>query len=430
MIHSIEHTNREQIEHFKLAKLKASLLYLESFSPYYQSLFRKHNINLDIQSFENLGQIPCTTKTDLQNNNLDFLCVPKSEIAEWTTTSGTLGSPVSFGLTQNDLKRLGRNEARSLMITDCRPSDTIQLMVTLDKRFMAGLAYYLGAQNFGCATVRVGSGSPGLQIDSLIRFKANVIVAVPSFLLKVLEFAEKQKNDLEEIQVEKVICIGEPVRNLDGTLNNLGERLKSKWPKTKFFSTYASTEMSTAITECNACHGGHIPADLIHVELLDEEGNNVPHGEPGEVTITTFDLEAMPLLRYRTGDICKFLIGDCPCGNKTQRLSPVLGRKKQMIKYKGTTLFPESIYELMNGVEWIKDYIVVLDTNELDTDDLSVMMSVDEELYNQNELEYLEELFRTHIRVKPKIELKSAIEIRKIKFPSSSRKPLKLLDKR
>jgi len=430
MIHPIEHTDTEKLNQFTLAKIKAALMYLENFSPYYQRLFKDKNINTEINSLEDFAKIPCTTKDDLQNNNDDFLCVPQSEIAEWTTTSGTLGTPISFGLTQNDLGRLSSNEARSLAITGCKSSDVIQLMVTLDKRFMAGLAYYLGAQSFGCATVRVGSGSPGLQIDSLVRFKANVIIAVPSFLLKVLEFAEMQKTDLAEIQVEKIICIGEPVRKPDGSLNNLGARIKSKWPKTKLFSTYASTEMSTAITECEACHGGHIPADLVYVELLDDDGNPVPEGDAGEVTFTSYDVEAMPLLRYRTGDICKFLTSECSCGNKTKRLSPVLGRKKQMIKYKGTTLFPESIYELMNGIEWVKDYVIILETNDIQTDDLSVLMSVDEVVCKQNKLEYLDELFRTHIRVKPKIELKTPQEIRKIKFPSSSRKPLKLIDKR
>jgi len=295
---------------------------------------------------------------------------------------------------------------------------------------MAGLAYYIGAQKFGCSTIRVGSGSPGLQIDSIIRFKPSVIIAVPSFLLKVLEYAQLNNYKIADSTVKKIICIGEPIRNEHLELNNLGLRLRERWPEVKMFSTYASTEMATAITECASGCGGHIPPELIHIELLDETGIPVEKGSPGEVTVTCFGVEGMPLLRYRTGDICVMNEDPCDCGNNTSRLSPVLGRKKQMIKYKGTTLFPETVYELLNGLHWIKDYVVILENNELDIDELTVLISIDEQIESDKVNILLEEAFESHLRVKPAIEIKSAAEIRKIKFPGSSRKPLKLIDKR
>ena len=431
MIGKIEYSDRTAIEQYQLEKLVESLHYLNKNSTYYKSLFDIHKINpAEIKSIAAFQKIPTTSKNHLQEYNMDFLCIPTTDVAEWITTSGTLGSPVSFALSKNDLTRLAKNEARSLAITACNSNDTIQLMVTLDKRFMAGLAYYLGAQHYGATTIRVGSGSPGLQLDSILRFHPQVMIAVPSFLLNVLQYAEKNNIELPRHLVKKIICIGEPIRDQQYQLNNLGKRIKAFWPSVELYSTYASTEMSTAITECKEGQGGHIPTELIYIELLDENDQPVPDGEPGEVCITSLGIEAMPLLRYKTGDVCVKNATPCSCGINSYRLSPVLGRKKQMMKYRGTTLFPETIYELLNGITAIKDYIVLIESNEIETDDLTLIICSDKEKDREELILDVTEKCNTHLRVKPQIRLISVPELRKIKYPSTSRKPLKLIDKR
>lgn len=429
MVHEIEFTSRDSIDSFKLERLRETLAYLKANSPYYQKILAEVDEE-HIESFEDLQQLPLTSKEDLAAHNDDFLCVPKDKIADWITTSGTLGKPVSFGLTKADLTRLAKNEARSLAISACKPSDRIQLMVTLDKRFMAGLAYYLGAQEYGCATIRVGSGSPGLQIDSIQRFEPNVIIAVPSFLLVILEYASEEQVDLINKLVKKVICIGEPIRKSDYSLNNLGSRIREKMPAVTLVSTYASTEMATAITECSSEMGGHIPAELIHVELVDDKGRQVADGLAGEVTVTTFGIEGMPLLRYRTGDVCIMSSEICACGNKTRRLSPVLGRKKQMIKYKGTTLFPEAVYEVLNGKEWVTGYVIQLGTNNIGTDEVTVCVSIEKGMEKLTAMEKLNYSFQANLRVKPIVRIMKREEVMKLRFVPTMRKPIKLIDNR
>src|SRR5690606_3508412 len=115
-------------------------------------------------------------------------------------------------------------------------------------------------------------------------------------------------------------------------LNVLGKKITEYW-NIQLYSTYASTEMQTAFTECHAGKGGHQQPDLIILEILDESGNQLPEGVYGEVTITTLGIEAMPLLRYRTGDIACYYQEPCRCGRHSKRLSPVIGRKQQMIKF-------------------------------------------------------------------------------------------------
>src|SRR6185436_6673786 len=119
--------------------------------------------------------------------------------------------------------------------------------------------------------------------------------------------------------VQKAICIGENIRKTDLTLNILGKKITEAW-NIKLYSTYASTEMQTAFTECSEGNGGHYQPELMIVELLDENDQHVKPKEPGEVTITTLDVEGMPLLRYKTGDICTFDDSPCACGRTSLRL--------------------------------------------------------------------------------------------------------------
>src|SRR5690554_915885 len=149
MIPKIELATTLEIKALQEQKLSELMLYLKEKSPFYQSVFSQHNIDLaNIKTLESLQQIPVTTKTDLQLHNKDFFCVPASEIIDYPTTSGTLGKPVSFGLTDNDLERLAYNEAISLACAGIKKGDMVQLMTTIDRRFVAGLAYFWGFGNW------------------------------------------------------------------------------------------------------------------------------------------------------------------------------------------------------------------------------------------------------------------------------------------
>src|ERR1043165_1520996 len=145
-------------------RLKEALTYLQAYSPYYRSLFAMHKIDVkQIQTIDDLIKIPTTTKEDFSRNNMDFLCVPKSKVIDYTTTSGTTGSPVTVALTENDLQRLAYNEEQSFILAGGKSTDIYQLMLTLDRQFMAGMAYYLGIRKMGAAAVRVVPISPQMQ---------------------------------------------------------------------------------------------------------------------------------------------------------------------------------------------------------------------------------------------------------------------------
>jgi len=330
-------------------------------------------------------------------------------------------------MSDKDLDRLAYNEFISMICAGCEPGDTFQLMTTIDKRFMAGLAYFLGVRKLGAGIIRVGNGIPELQWDSIKRFSPNIIIVVPSFILRVIKFAEENGIDYRNSGIKKAICIGENIRNQDFSFNLLGQKIKEKWD-IELISTYASTEMATTFTECTKGCGGHHHPELIITELLDDNDRQVADGESGELTITTLGVEAMPLLRFRTGDVCTFHNEPCACGRQTKRISPIIGRKNQMIKFKGTTIFPSSIFDILDHMDNIENYVVEVSTNDYGMDDVVVYVGCTKG--TETIEKELKDKFRAKLRVTPEIKLTFVEIIQKIQAPGINRKPIKFIDKR
>jgi phenylacetate-CoA ligase len=417
-----------EIRQMQEIKLRELLQYLNTYSPWYRKIFKQHAVDLQrIRTLEDLSLLPVTIKEDLQSHNDEFLCVPRNRVIEYTSTSGTLGAPVTVALTEEDLQRLAQNEYGSFRCADGQPEDIYQLMLTLDRQFMAGMAYYSGIRKLGAGIIRVGPGVPSLQWETIFRLKPTAIVAVPSFILKLISYAAEYKIDINSSTVKKAVCIGENIRQQDFSLNVLGRKITESW-NIKLYSTYASTEMQTAFTECSAGKGGHHQPGLVIVELLNEQNLAVPDGEPGEVTITTLGVEGMPLLRYKTGDICIAHREPCSCGRHSLRLSPVIGRKKQMIKFKGTTLFAPALFELLNGMDDIVDFVAEVYSNEIGTDE--VLLHLQPQQQSEETDHRIRAYLQAKLRVTPHIRYLAAEEMQRLQFPVAGRKAMKFLDRR
>ena len=425
----LHYRSAEEIRSFQEARLHEALDYAYTNSAFYRELFDSCKIRpADIRTIEDLRRVPVTTKQDLQLRNKDFLCVDSSQIVDYVTTSGTLGEPVVFALTENDLDRLGYNELSSFTMAGCSRNDIMQLMTTIDRRFMAGLAYWLGARALGMGVIRVGNGIPELQWNTINSIHPTVCMCVPSFLMKLIAFAEENGIDYRSCSLRKAICIGEALRQPDGNLTTLGSRIHEKWPELELYSTYASTEMQASFTECSCHCGNHVPADLIIVEFLDDEGNPVAEGESGEVTITTLGVEGMPLVRFRTGDICIHYDSPCACGRNSTRLSSVIGRKGQMIKFKGTTLYPPALFDILDNIPEVKSYVVEVYTNSLGTDQVQIKLASDN--HSESFVKQIKDIFRSKVRVAPDVVFEAPEIIAKMQMPPMSRKVVKFFDLR
>lgn len=428
-IPEIEKKSRREVEAFQSKQLIKLLKYLEDHSVFYRDHFRRNGIDPGkIRSIKDLTAIPPTRKADLQERANDFICVKKDRIIDYLTTSGTSGEPVIYAMTENDMKRLAYNEYLGFSCADCTKKEVFQLMTTIDRRFMAGMAYFLGSRRLRSAIIRVGNGIPELQWDTINRFSPTALIAVPSFLITIIDYAEKNGIDYHSSSVNKAVCIGDSLRNPDFTFNTLGRKITERWPEIKLYSTYASTEMAASFTECSYGIGGHHHPELLIVEFLDEKDSPVTNGEEGELTVTTLGVEGMPLLRFKTGDVCHGHYEPCKCGRTTMRVGPVIGRKNQMIKYKGTTLYPPALYDILENIDGVKNYVVELYTNTIGTDEILIRVGTNNS--SESFEKTIKDHFRAKLRVAPSITFESAEYVEKLQYPGISRKPVKLIDRR
>jgi phenylacetate-CoA ligase len=418
-----------EIKLFQEAKMAETISYVGTYSPYYRELFEKEKIDIGkIKKIEDLQHIPVTTKQDLQIRNMDFLCVPAVQILDYVTTSGTLGEPVTFALTKSDLERLALSESLSYAFCGCRQDDIIQLMATNDRTFMAGLACLLGSFKHGAGIIRVGNGIPELQWNTIRRLLPTVCICVPSFIIKLIEFAESHGIDYRRSSLKRAICVGESVRTNEQNYNILGEKIHSLWPELALYSNYASTEMQSSFNECEEQCGAHHKPDLTIVEFLDDQNQLVRQGEPGEITITTLGVEGMPMIRFKTGDVCVHFDEPCACGRNSLRLGPIIGRKGQMIKYKGTTLYPSALYDILENIPGVTNYIVEVYTNTIGTDNICIRVGsqTNSELFKKE----IKDLFRSKVRVAPDIIFEPIELIARKQMPPLSRKLIKFFDYR
>lgn len=404
-----------------LERLRAHVADLRERSPWYREKLAGTG---PIGSWDDFHRLPFTTKQELSEHTAHFLSAPRSAIAEHVSTSGTTGRPVNFAMSTADVERLGRNERYALGLAGITAADTVMITTTLDKRFMAGLAYWLGLRAIGAGVVRSGPGDPRGKWETAMDCGVTTLIAVPSFLLAMLREWEKHGLRADQTAVTRVVCIGEPIATTFGEPNLLARRIADHcgWG---LHGTYASTEMATACTE-RLPFGGHtVPAGLMHVEVVDTEGRQVPEGGTGEVVATPFGAEAMPLLRFRTGDICTWRTGTGADGSPAMLLGPVLGRKEQRLKLKGTTLFPAQVTDAMNALPDPPEFVMVCVKDELGSDDLEILVDAEGPA-----LAHLREHLRGALRVAPRLTSLPLSAIHTLKWPPGARKPLLFIDRR
>jgi phenylacetate-CoA ligase len=394
--------------------------YVAAHSPFYQEHFRRAGLSLNQPlDISELSRVPTVDKSALSQNAERFLCVPPAQVVDIVTTSGSTGQPLVWMLTDRDLERLARNEELSFTCAGLDRSDIVLLAVALDRCFMAGLAYFLGLRRLGCGVIRVGPSTPAMHLDMMRRVGVTAVVGVPSFLSLLADKAAEAQVDLTRLSVRKAICIGEPIRSEKLVLNRAGENIARRW-QARVLSTYGVTELAASLCECEAGCGGHIHPELLLMETLDEQGRSLPDGEVGELTATTLGVEGMPLVRYRTGDCAAIYREPCPCGRRTLRIGPIVGRKDHKLKCRGTTLFPSTLKAVLDSVPGVISYAIVARRETALSDDLEVRVVCAEDPGRL--FPVLRERFQGEAKVAPRITAVSLTEIEALQMPEGTRK--------
>ncbi|MHB8835511.1 MAG: phenylacetate--CoA ligase family protein [Candidatus Methylomirabilia bacterium] len=396
-------------------------------SPFYRELFSREHFNpRQVRTPADLARLPFTTKHDLEERGRDFLAAPAHEVADVCESSGTTGLPVTLLQTGADLERLAYNEESSFRAAGIVPGERVLIAAALDRCFMAGLAYFLGLTRLGATAIRGGSGSVAFLAELVLRHRPTALVGVPTLIAAVAEALAARGAQPASLGVARIVCIGEPVRREDLSLSALGERLAALWGAS-VLGTYASTEMATSFADCALGTGGHLLPDLMVVEIVDEQGLPLPPGAAGEVVATPLQVSGMPLVRFRTGDIATLHPDPCACGRTSPRLGPVIGRKSQMLKIKGTTVYPPAIFAALQEIPGVQGYYLeVRDTFEL-SDHITVTVGAAGAALTP---ESVAEKIAVRTRVKPEVVIVAPEEIVARTIRADKRKPITFFDLR
>ncbi|MCK5676789.1 MAG: AMP-binding protein, partial [Verrucomicrobia bacterium] len=292
--------------------------------------------------------------------------------------------------------------------------------------FIAGLAYFLGARAVGAATIRNGHGTLEGHGEVIKHANPTTVVGVPSFLRKLGNHLCEQGIDLPTSLIDKLVCIGEPLRDAQMQPLSVASDLERIWGA-KVFSTYASSETVTTFCECTEQAGGHLHPALGLVEILDEEGRPVPDSEPGEVVVTPFNVQGMPLVRFRTGDISFVNRQPCGCGRTSPRLGPIIGRKRQLLKVRGTSLYPQAVFAVLDEMPEVSEYYLEVHAEDALSDRLVVHLAFSSQPV---EVDVVLHRLQARLRVKPEVIVEPVADIRRVVFTPESRKPVRFVDLR
>jgi phenylacetate-CoA ligase len=305
-----------------------------------------------------------------------MLAMSVEQMNRMHASSGTTGSPTCVFYTKNDIQTWADLMARCMYGVGIRPEDVFQNMSGYGL-FTGGLGIHYGAENLGCCTIPAGAGNSKRQIKLLKDFHVSVIHIIPSYALHLATVFEAMGMDPKSLDLRVAIIGAEPHTEA------VRKRVEEIYG-IKVYNSYGLSEMNGpgVAFECMEQNGMHIWEDAYVAEILDPETlEPVPDGEIGELVLTTLTREGMPLIRYRTKDLTRFLPGDCACGRTHRRLDRILGRADDMIILKGVNIYPMQIERVLMDIPEVgQNYLIVLEREGF-LDQMRIKVEVKDEFF-------------------------------------------------
>ena len=341
----IEEMPREDLRKMQYKLLKSLVYRLYSFSPFYHERMKEQNVHPDdIQNLSDVKKLPFMFKRDLRDNYPDKIFTStQEELVRYHVSSGTTGKPTVVGYTQNDLDTWTTSLARALTSCGLGRGDVIQVSYGYGL-FTGGLGLHYGAERIGATVLPTSVGNTERQIELMQDLGATAIACTPSYLLHIGEVAEKMGVDIKkDTNLRTGILGAEP------WTDRMRTRIED-WLGIKAYDIYGTSELSGPMfTECLEQKGFHIWSDLALVEIIDPStGESLESGQKGELTITMLQKEALPMIRYRIGDITTMDEEVCACGRTHPRIQRIQGRVDDMLIIRGINVFPSQVeYALM-----------------------------------------------------------------------------------
>lgn len=399
----IECMSREALKKIQSERLVKMVNYIYANCLVYKKKFDDAGITPDdIKSIDDIKKLPFTTKIDMRDNYpYGLFSADQKDVHEIHVSSGTTGNPTLVGYTKSDIELWGDVIARSLCCAGAEPGDTIQIAYGYGL-FTGGLGLHYGSLKMGLRIIPTSSGQTQRQLKIMEDFSPRILACTPSYALYMAEDARSMGIDPTKSSWEIGIFGAEPwseaMRNdIEKTWNMLATDI------------YGLSEIigPGVSQECKYKDGLHIFSDVFYPEIINPEtGEEVEEGQDGELVITTFTKQAIPLLRYRTRDIVSINYEKCKCGRTSPRISKIKGRTDDMIVVRGINVFPSQIEHVLLGIDGTQPhYQIIVDRQSHQLDQVEVLVEVDEKIFS-DEISKLNQL-----KEKIKKEIGSALSI-------------------
>jgi phenylacetate-CoA ligase len=375
----IEEMPREELRKLQYRLLKTLVYRLYSFSPFYHDRMKESRVHPDdIRTLADIGKLPFMYKRDLRDNYPDKIFVAgQDDLVRYHVSSGTTGKPTVVGYTRNDLDNWTASLARGLVSCGLGRGDVLQVSYGYGL-FTGGLGLHYGAERVGATVLPTSVGNTERQIELMQDLHATAIACTPSYLLHMGEVAEKMGVSIkDDTQLRLGILGAEPWSDTMKT------RIED-WLGIRAYDIYGTSELSGPMfCECSEQKGFHVWGDLAYIEILDPDtGESLGPGEKGELVVTMLQKEALPMIRYKIGDITSFDDEVCPCGRTHPRLMRISGRVDDMLIIRGINVFPSQIeYALMAIPEVGQHFQIVVDRKGA-LDDMLVRVEVSKEFFS------------------------------------------------
>ncbi len=411
MIWSKEETlSRSEMESLQLARLQETVQRVYEKVPYYRAKMDEKGVQpQDIKTLADLSKLPFTTKQDMRDTYpFGLFAVPKDELVRIHASSGTTGKPTVVGYTRGDLETWTDCVSRIACMGGASEKDVAQICFGYGM-FTGALGLHYGLEKIGAAIVPSSTGNSEKQLMYMQDFQTSLLVATPSYALRLAEVARENGIDPKTDLHIKIALVGSELLT-----DAMREEMHAVWGKdVKITSNYGMSElMGPGVSgECLQHCGMHINEDYFIPEIIDSNtGEVLPAGEKGELVITCIKKEGLPLIRYRTKDVTRLFYEPCACGRTTCRMENLSGRSDDMLKIRGVNVFPGQIEEVVLSVPELGPHYEIIVEREGYSDKLTVRVELNKETDSFAELQRIENTTRNKLKVVLGLDAKIRLE--------------------
>jgi phenylacetate-CoA ligase len=424
----IEEMPQEELKRMQYKLLKSLVYRLYSFSPFYHDRMKEQKVHPDdIRELSDVTKLPFMFKRDLRDGYPDkIFTASQDELVRYHVSSGTTGKPTVVGYTQNDIDLWTTSLARALTSAGLGRGDVMQVSYGYGL-FTGGLGLHYGAERIGATVLPTSVGNTERQIELMQDLGSTAIACTPSYLLHMGEVAEKMGISIKkDTQLRTGILGAEPWT--EGMRNRIQD-----WLGIRAYDIFGTSELSGPMfTECAEQKGIHIWSDIALTEIIDPRTEEpVAPGEKGELTVTILKKEALPMIRYRIGDITSMDDHPCPCGRTHPRIQRITGRVDDMLIIRGINVFPSQVEFALMGVPEVGQHFQIVVERRGALDDMLVRVELNKESFSDKITDIMAIRQKIEHRLRNSLNVMAEVElVEPGSLPRFEGKSKKVIDKR